>query len=158
MTKREALIAEANQAEEEALAIRHEMSALLGKGYTPKYKELQEAYNILRRKALCLKSQAQAVLPVQIEGFLGEEVEEVDHDEHGRTMEIGWWLGCPNVNRETYFSPKLQYSFENDISEILKLNAGKYLRVTIEAIDVGSRGKCETCPDRFKCYTMEWKF
>lgn len=151
--KRETLLAEVKRVEEKVFAIREEMTT----SASPKKEELTKAYNAYRREALCLKSQALAVLPIQIEGFLGEDDEEVDHDEHGRVMEIVRWLGCPNLNSKAYY-PTVAYEFQNDISEIFKLNAGKYLRITIEAIDVKDRSKCDTCLDKFKCYTTSWKF
>ncbi len=92
-----------------------------------------------------------------LEGFLGCDAEEVDRDEHGRIIENYYYLGCPNFKSESILRrpPKVVYDRSKDISDLLQHHLGKYVKITIEAVDFGENEKCNTCTDRFKCFTQK---
>jgi len=102
--------------------------------------ELQNARNKLKQKKMGLECKLDAMLPVTIEGFLGQDEEQVDQNEHGTVNEIYYFLGCPNLE-ETRWREKVKYDRQQDISEILKANEGKLMRVTIEAVELGDGGQ-----------------
>jgi len=96
-------------------------------------------------------------LPITIEGYLGNDNQEVDRDEYGRIVENFYYLGCPNLDSEHklgwYGQPRFIYDVEKDITDILQNNLGKYIRITIEAVEIGGRAECEVCKRRFECLT-----
>jgi len=120
------------------------------------YAKEREQLRQIKIKKLCAESQIIASLPVEIEGFVGEDEDEVDHDEHGRVMELYHYLGCPifPTNHPRHYGV-VGYDKFQDITEILKQNTGKLLKVTIEAIPLGETEKCAKCDKRFKCLTTK---
>lgn len=122
------------------------------------WRELKEQLRQVKIKKLCIESHIASDLPIKIEGFLSEDEDEVDRDEHGRTVEIYHYLGCPvfPTDRPRHYGT-VGYNKFQDITEILKQNTGKFLRVTIEAIPIGETKNCAKCDKRFQCLTTKVK-
>lgn len=120
----------------------------------PKYREQLKQIKI---KKMCVESQIATSLPIQIEGFLGEDVgDEVDRDEHGSIREIYHYLGCPIFpNGHPRHYGTVGYDRFKDLTEILQHNTGRFLRVTIEAVPLGETDNCEKCNKRFQCLTTK---
>ncbi len=112
----------------------------------------QQTKSQLMREKVCLESRLDKVLPITFEGFLGEDEEQVDQNEHGIVNEVYHWLGCPSLD-EGKWQKSITYNRQQDITEILKANSGRLLRVTIEAVEIGDGEKCPTCTKRFQCLT-----
>jgi hypothetical protein len=104
-------------------------------------------YNTLRSQEEKLYAKINSALPIIVEGYLDED----DAEEDG-IREIYHYVGCPDLNSHRVLQ-SIRYDRLQDITDILLQNTGKYIRVTIEAIDIGNRDKCETCCDRFRCLT-----
>ncbi len=103
-------------------------------------------------------------LPIVVEGFVESYENVVDETERGIIMEVITYLGCPIFNQkpallgwQRFGLGNVTYNLSNDISHILAENHGKFLRITIEAIGVGSGADCDTCKERFRCLTMKRK-
>lgn len=155
MNRRKELIGQIHEVEQEADKVR----SLLCKEQDSKWRQLyQKSYNDLRVKRLCLISQLSAALPLTMEGYLGEDCEEVGRDEHGSIRQVYHYLGCPSFSTSSAFNyGRIQCDDLKDITNILQNNIGKYLRITIEAIEIGERAECEHCNERFKCLTTKVK-
>jgi len=147
---RQEIINEIRHIEQESDNVR----SLLCKGQDSKQRQLYQKSYDLRIKRLCLISQLSAALPLTIEGYLGEDEEEVDRDEHGSVRQINYFLGCPSFSKGFNYG-KIQCDDLKNITNILQNNVGKYLRITIEAVEVGERAECEHCNERFKCLTTK---
>jgi len=122
------------------------------------YVEEREQLRQIKIKKLCVESQLVASLPIEIEGFLAEDVgDAVDRDEHGTIREIFQYLGCPNFNSKHPGMSRIAYDEFRDVSEILKHNTERFLRITIEAIPLGESENCAKCDNRFRCLTTRCK-
>jgi len=139
-------------------ALEKELSNLgvIKNGQIDLVQEPRERLRKLKVNKLCAESQIVAMLPVELMGFVGEDEDEVDQDEHGRVMEIYHYLGCPvfPTDRPRHYGT-VAYSKFQDITEILKLNTGKFLKITIEAIPMGETEECAKCDKRFQCLTTK---
>jgi hypothetical protein len=118
------------------------------------YDMLRESRKEARIEQMKVEYKLDQTLPIVIEGFLGEDEQQVDENEHGIVNELYHYLGCPNIDPKKPFSNKVLYDRLRDITEILKANDTKFLRVTIEAIELGSGENCPTCEKRFQCLTQ----
>ena len=120
--------------------------------------EPRERLRQIKIKKLSVESQIISSLPVELVGYVGEDEDEVDHDEHGRVMEIYHYLGCPvfPTDHPRHYGT-VQYNKFQDITEILKGNTGKFLKITIEAAPLGETEDCMKCENRFKCLTTKVK-
>jgi len=147
-----------NEMHIEITALEKELSKLgtIKNGQVDLVQEPRERLRQIKIKKLCAESQIIATLPVEIEGFVGEDEDEVDSDERGRLMEIYHYLGCPMFPKDdSRHYGMIIYNKFQDITEILKHNTGKFLRVTIEAIPLGETEICMKCDKRFKCLTTK---
>jgi len=116
--------------------------------------DTREQLRKIKIKKLCVESQIATSLPIEIEGFLGEDSEEVDHDERGIIRDNVYYLGCPNFGMGRLHNYVVYDRFK-DLTEILQHNTGRFLRVTIEAIPLGEMEACAKCDNRFKCLTTK---
>ena len=144
------------QAEITALEKVVEKLGTIKNGQIDLVQEPRERLRQIKIKKLCVESQIIATLPVEIEGFVGEDEDEVDQDERGRVMEIYHYLGCPvfPTDHPRHYGT-VGYNKFQDITEILKQNTGKFLRVTIEALPLGETEECAKCDKRFQCLTTK---
>ncbi len=108
------------------------------------------------------KNQHEVTLPIIVEGFVESYEDVVDETERGLIKEVVTYLGCPIFDLKPAppgwrrLRPgNVTYNMRNDISHILAENHGKFLRITIEAIGIGSGADCEACNDRFRCLTTK---
>ncbi len=117
-------------------------------------KGLQQLARDLGLQEMTLVSQLQCKFPMTMCGYVGEDEEDVEQNEHGTVWKITHWLGCPKLDSKTP-RPKdaIRYDPLADITQVLELNKGKYLKITIQALDIGERPKCEKCKERFVCLT-----
>jgi hypothetical protein len=130
------------------------------KALTPASKERANAYTTwinLNREAGRLTDELVKILPVTFEGYLGVDDEEVDRDEHGSIRETLHYVGCPNLKDPNSRAYGIVDCDGDTITEVLKANAGKFVRITIETVDIDCRKKCENCQERFKCFTTKVK-
>ncbi len=107
-----------------------------------------------------LENKLDGTLPIIIDGDLGEDQEQVNQDKYGREDEIYHYLGCPNTTIKRKYPNSfpitchgIEYDRSQDITAILKANKKKYLRITIEELDIED-SKCNTCDKRFICLTI----
>jgi len=144
--------------ETEIATLEKELSSLgvIKNGQVDMVSEPRERLRQIKLKKLCAESQIISSLPVEFVGYVGEDEDEVDQDERGRVMEIYHYLGCPvfPTDRPRHYGT-VQYDKFKDITEILKHNTGKFLKVTIEAIPLGETEDCVKCDNRFKCLTTK---
>jgi len=120
--------------------------------------KIRERLKQVKMKKMCVESQIATSLPIEIEGFLAEDVGDVvDRDEHGTIREIFQYLGCPNFNSKHPGMSRIAYDEFRDVSEILKHNTERFLRITIEAIPLGESENCAKCDNRFRCLTTRCK-
>ena len=84
-----------------------------------------------------------------MEGYLDDDEEELDRDEHGITVERRFFLGCPKPPKGV-----ILYDVNRDIADILESNYGKYVKITIETVDHLDDRLCKDCKDRFICLTI----
>lgn len=156
MNIREYYIRTLNEIQTDIDAIKQKLQPL-GNGWQGEVAAAKERLKQVRIKKLCVESQIATNLPIEIEGFLGDDVsEEVERDEHGTIREVYYYLGCPNLARSIY-QPNILYNKFKDLTEILQHNTGKFLRVTIEAIPIGESENCTKCDKRFQCLTTKVK-
>ncbi len=134
-------------------------------GYQRDFTNIKPPINDIRAKLKALKLEKLGVeshlatdLPISIEGYVGEDEEQVDQDEHGYRMEIYHYLGCPvfPTNHNRHYGT-VRYNKFQDLTEIFKMNTGKYVKVTVEEIPLGEGGNCGKCDNRFKCLTTKVK-
>jgi len=126
------------------------------------YAEEREQLRQVKIKKMCVESQIATTLPIEVEGFLGEDLsDEVDRDERGTIREIYYYLGCPIFPKEDsevkkyWRSGTIGYDRFKDLTEILKYNTGKFLKITIETIPLGEGEACAKCDERFRCLTTK---
>ena len=124
--------------------------------------DIREQLRQTKIRKFCVEGQIATNLPIEIEGFLGEDTgDEVDRDEHGTIREIYYYLGCPAFPKEDskvkryWCYGTVGYDMLKDLTEILKMNTGKFLKITIEAIPLGESENCEKCNKRFQCLTTK---
>ncbi len=122
----------------------------------PPIDEIRKHIQLVKRTKLGVESQLATGLPLTIEGYVGEDEEEVDHDEHGRIMEVFHYLGCPVFPTEhNRHYGVVQYDKFKDLTEIFKMHAGKFIKVSIEEVPLGEGNHCGNCDNRFKCLTTK---
>lgn len=117
----------------------------------------REQLRQIKIKKLCVESQIASSLPIELVGYLGEDVgDEIDYDEHGSIREFYHYLGCPIFpNEHNRHYGTIGYDKFRDITEILQHNIGRFLKITIEAIPLGETENCMKCTNRFKCLTTK---
>jgi len=121
-------------------------------------KEIRNQLSQIKIEKLHIEQKIISSLPTELVGFLGEDEDEVDQDERGRTMEIYHYLGCPMfTTKKSYNYGTVVYNKFQDITEILKQHTGEFLKVTIEAIPIGSTKTCAKCNNKFRCLTTKVK-
>lgn len=154
---RERAIELLNEMQVEIKAIEEKLREPMVHPKTPWLDEYRQRLKQVKIKKLCVESQIATSLPIEVEGFLGEDVgDEVDRDEHGTIREIYHYLGCPIFpNEHPRHYGTVGYDRFKDLTEILQHNTGRFLRVTIEAIPLGETENCEKCDKRFKCLTTK---
>ncbi len=112
----------------------------------------------IKRKKLAIESHVASELPVVLEGYVGEDEEQVDQTEVGVVNEVYHYLGCPVFPTEhNRHYGTIKYDKFRDLTEIFKMNTGKFIRVIIEEIPLGEGQNCGTCENRFKCLTTKVK-
>lgn len=116
----------------------------------------------IKIKKLCVESQITSSLPIELIGYLGEDVgDEIDRDEHGSIRERRLYLGCPSFPKESskvkayWHYGTIGYDKFRDITEVLQHNVGRFLKITIEAVSLGETENCMKCDKRFKCLTTK---
>ena len=116
--------------------------------------EPRELLRQIKVKKLCVESQIASSLPVELVGYLGEDIEEVDQDEHGTVNAVYYYLGCPIFpnERQRHYGT-VGYDKLRDVTEVLQHNIGRFLKVTIEAVPLGETKECAECDKRFQCLT-----
>lgn len=124
----------------------------------PSLDEMKEELKKIKIRKLCLESQVATTLPIQIEGYVGEDSEQVDQDEHGTVQELYHYLGCPifPTDHPRHYGT-VGYDKFKDLTDIMKHNTGKFLRITIKEIPLGEGEDCDKCVNRFKCLTNKVK-
>ena len=121
---------------------------------SPSLSEIKQQLKSLKLEKLGLESHIATDLPITIEGYIGEDEEQVDQDEHGTVNEVYHYLGCPvfPTDRPRHYGT-VRYDKFRDLTEIFKMNTGKYVKVSVEEIPLGEGEDCGKCENRFKCLT-----
>ncbi|MDD2730935.1 MAG: hypothetical protein PHW33_02300 [Candidatus Portnoybacteria bacterium] len=123
---------------------------------SPSVTEIKQQLKNLKLEKLGLESHIATDLPITIEGYVGEDEEQVDQDEHGVVNEVYHYLGCPVFPKEhNRHYGTVQYDKFRDLTEIFKMNTGKYIRVSVEEVPLGDGESCGKCENRFKCLTTK---
>lgn len=115
-------------------------------------RQLRKEYQI---ELLKVQEEYLNATPIVIEGFVDYQEEEIEYDERGRTIELSWFLGCPDEDKQQAWfrrHPKLTYHKFDDISQLLAHFDGKYIKITVEVPSEDER-QCNFCEKRFKCLT-----
>ena len=122
----------------------------------PSLNEIKVQLRALKLEKLGVESHIATDLPITIEGYIGEDEEQVDQDEHGVVNEVYHYLGCPVFPKEhNRHYGTVQYDKFRDLTEIFKMNTGKYIRVSVEEVPLGDGESCGKCENRFKCLTTK---
>ena len=124
----------------------------------PTLQETREQLKAIKLQKFCIESQIANTLPIMIEGYVGEDNNEVEQNEHGIVQEVYHYLGCPVFPQENsrHYGALLYDKFK-DLTDIFRNNTGKFLRVSIEEIPLGEGEDCGKCKNRFKCLTTKVK-
>jgi hypothetical protein len=91
-----------------------------------------------------------------IEGYLGDDVVEVDREDRNIITQVYYFVGCPNLEKIAktgYYGHQQKILEKESVSDLLENLTGKYVRIVIEEIDVDKREQCHKCEKRFRCLT-----